>query len=131
PVYLFESPVYMANSKGKEDTYESDDTPVPVRRSTRNKVLPMRLVDYQLNVHELMLTLDDKPRNYNEAKLKPQWLKPKKIELDSIVKNNTWKLVSLPIGVILNGLKWLFKIKRNADGSVMKYKACLVAKGYV
>ncbi|GKA18340.1 RNA-directed DNA polymerase, eukaryota, reverse transcriptase zinc-binding domain protein [Tanacetum coccineum] len=131
PVHLFESPVYMANSEGEEDAYESDDMPILERRSTHNKVLPMRLVDYQLNVHELMLTLDDKPRNYNEAKLKLQWLKPMKIKLDSVVKNNTWKLVSLPIGVILIGLKWLFKIKRNADGSVMKYKARLVAKGYV
>nr|GEY78732.1 hypothetical protein [Tanacetum cinerariifolium]GEZ83138.1 hypothetical protein [Tanacetum cinerariifolium] len=71
------------------------------------------------------------PWNYDEAKLKPQWLKAMKTELDSIVKNNNWKLVSLPKGVIPIGLKWLFKIKRNADGSLMKCKARLVAKGYV
>ena len=29
------------------------------------------------------------------------------------------------------GFKWIFKIKRKADGSVNKYKARLVAKGYV
>lgn len=28
-------------------------------------------------------------------------------------------------------LKWVFKIKRNVDGSINKYKAWLVAKGYV
>ncbi|GKE94844.1 zinc finger, CCHC-type containing protein, partial [Tanacetum coccineum] len=28
------------SSEGKEDEYESDDMPIPVRRSTRNKVLP-------------------------------------------------------------------------------------------
>ncbi|GJV45122.1 ribonuclease H-like domain, reverse transcriptase, RNA-dependent DNA polymerase [Tanacetum coccineum] len=69
--------------------------------------------------------------NYNEAKLKPQWLKAMKTKLDSIVKNNTWKLIPLPKGVVPIGLKLLFKIKRNASGLIMKYKAHLVAKGYV
>ncbi|GKE92139.1 ribonuclease H-like domain, reverse transcriptase, RNA-dependent DNA polymerase [Tanacetum coccineum] len=107
------------------------DVAIPVRCSTRNKVLPTRLVDYQLNVHELMLILDEEPRNYNEAKLKPQWLKAMKTKLELIVKNNTCKLVPLPKGVVPIGLKWLFKIKRNADGSIIKYKTRLVAKGYV
>lgn len=30
----------------------------------------------------------------------------------------------------LVGCKWVFKIKRRADGSLERYKACLVAKGY-
>nr|GEW31233.1 uncharacterized mitochondrial protein AtMg00810-like [Tanacetum cinerariifolium] len=115
-----------------EDDFKDDDVVIPVRRSTRNKVLPTRLVDYQLNVHELMLTLDEEPRNYNEAKLKPQWLKAMKTELELIVKNNTLKLVHLPKGVVPIGLQWLFKIKKKADVSIkVKYKAHLGAKGYV
>ncbi|GJV48935.1 zinc finger, CCHC-type containing protein [Tanacetum coccineum] len=131
PIIVHETPFHVTSPEGDEDEYESDVTPIPVQRSTRNKVLPTRLVDYQLNVHELMLTLDEEPRNYNEAKLNPKWLKAMKTELESIVKNNTWKLVPLPKGFVPIGLKWLFKIKRNADGSIMKYKARLVAKGYV
>ncbi|GJX22080.1 zinc finger, CCHC-type containing protein [Tanacetum coccineum] len=131
PVTVHETPFHVTSPEGDEDEYESDVTPIPVRRSTRNKVLPTRLVDYQLNVHELMLTLDKEPRNYNEAKLNPKWLKAMKTELESIIKNNTWKLVPLPKGFVPIGLKWLFKIKRNVDGSIMKYKARLVAKGYV
>ncbi|KAJ9554040.1 hypothetical protein OSB04_018085 [Centaurea solstitialis] len=103
----------------------------PVRRSTRTFVLPQRLNDYELNVNELLLTFDEEPRNFNEAKVKPEWLKAMKTEIDSIEKNNTWNLVSLPKDVKPIGLKWLFKIKRNADGSINKYKARLVAKGYV
>nr|GEX21547.1 hypothetical protein [Tanacetum cinerariifolium] len=131
PVIVDETPFHVTSPERDEDEYESDVTPISVRRSTRNKVLPTRLVDYQLNVHELMLTLDEEPRNYNEAKLNPKWLKAMKTELESIVKNNTWKLVPLPKGFVPIGLKWLFKIKRNADGLIMKYKARLVAKGYV
>lgn len=54
-----------------------------------------------------------------------------KAEIDSIEKNETCKLAFLPKYVNPIKLKWLFKIKRNTDGSLMRYKACLVAKGYV
>ena len=40
-------------------------------------------------------------------------------------------MVDKPHGVKVIGLKWIFKIKRNADGSINKFKARLVAKGYV
>ncbi|GKE87798.1 ribonuclease H-like domain, reverse transcriptase, RNA-dependent DNA polymerase, partial [Tanacetum coccineum] len=111
-VTIHKTPFHVTSPEGDEDEYESDVTPIPVRRSTRNKVLPTRLVDYQLNIHELMLTLDEEPRNYNEAKLNPKWLKAMKTELESIIKNNTWKLVPLPKGVVPIGVKWLFKIKK-------------------
>ena len=37
----------------------------------------------------------------------------------------------MPKGAKAIGLKWIFKIKRNADGSINKYKSRLVAKGYI
>ncbi|GJX12789.1 reverse transcriptase domain-containing protein [Tanacetum coccineum] len=94
-ITVHETPFHVTSPKGDEDEYENDVTPISVRCSTRNKVLPTRLVDYQLNVHELMFTLDEEPRNYNEAKLNPKWLKAMKTKLESIIKNNTWKLVPL------------------------------------
>lgn len=39
--------------------------------------------------------------------------------------------MELPPGAKAIGLKWIFKIKRNSDGSINKYKSRLVAKGYV
>jgi hypothetical protein len=52
-------------------------------------------------------------------------------EMQSICKNGTWDLASLPPGQKAIGLKWVYKLKRNADGEVVKHKARLVAKGYV
>ncbi|KAJ8775163.1 hypothetical protein K2173_020167 [Erythroxylum novogranatense] len=51
-------------------------------------------------------------------------------ELDALHRNHTWELVDLPSGKSAIGCKWVFKIKRKADGSVERYKARLVAKGY-
>jgi hypothetical protein len=45
-------------------------------------------------------------------------------------KNNVWELVDLPPGHKTIGNKWVLKVKRKANGSIDKYKACLVAKGY-
>ena len=35
--------------------------------------------------------------------------------------NGTWELVSRPVGKKIIGSKWVFKVKRNADGSVERY----------
>nr|GEW90532.1 ribonuclease H-like domain, reverse transcriptase, RNA-dependent DNA polymerase [Tanacetum cinerariifolium] len=54
-----------------------------------------------------------------------------KVELDSINKNNTWELTTLPKGHKAIGLKWVFKTKKDANGNIIKHKAILVAKGYI
>lgn len=51
-------------------------------------------------------------------------------EYNALIKNRTWKLTSLPPGKKLIGCKWIFKIKKNADGSISRHKARLVAKGF-
>jgi hypothetical protein len=52
-------------------------------------------------------------------------------EMQSICKNGTWELAILPPGQKAIGLKWVFKLKKNSKGEIVKHKARLVAKGYV
>ena len=58
------------------------------------------------------------------------WKEAIKIDLDSILKNQTWELVDLTLGAKPIGYKWIFKRKYLLDGSIEKYKARLVAKGF-
>jgi hypothetical protein len=51
-------------------------------------------------------------------------------EIHAIEKNDTWKLTNLPDNNKAIGVKWIYKMKKNAKGEVQRYKARLVAKGY-
>lgn len=51
-------------------------------------------------------------------------------EYDTLVKNNTWELTDRPANKKILTNKWVFKLKKNQDGSVDKHKARLVARGH-
>ena len=55
-----------------------------------------------------------------------------KNEIDSLHANNVWELtvVELLKGQKPVGSRWVFKVKTNADGSIERCKARLVAQGY-
>ena len=51
-------------------------------------------------------------------------------EYESIMKNDVWEVVLRPDGKSVVTSKWIFKIKHAADGSIDKYKARFVARGF-
>lgn len=54
-----------------------------------------------------------------------------KEEMDVVERNGTWEHVHLPRSHRPIGLHWVFKLKKNEAGAIVKHKARLVAKGYV
>ncbi|KAI1004256.1 hypothetical protein K3495_g3954 [Podosphaera aphanis] len=58
------------------------------------------------------------------------WGKAVEEEMDALNRNDTWEIVTRPQNRNVVGSKWVFKIKRKADGSIERYKARLVAKGF-
>ncbi|PKI46208.1 hypothetical protein CRG98_033402 [Punica granatum] len=51
-------------------------------------------------------------------------------EIRALEDNGTWAVQSLPLGKKHIGCKWVSKIKRWVDGTVERYKARLVVKGF-
>jgi len=69
------------------------------------------------------------PNNIQEALQIPEWKQVVNEEIRALEKNGTWDVVNLPLGKNPVGCRWIFTIKHKADGSVERFKACLVAKG--
>lgn len=68
---------------------------------------------------------------HNEASKEKVSKAAVKEKLDALQKNDTWELNNLPKGAKPISWKWIYKVKRNVDGSISKHKARLVAKGYL
>ncbi|GJU78196.1 retrovirus-related pol polyprotein from transposon TNT 1-94 [Tanacetum coccineum] len=70
------------------------------------------------------------PKNYKEAMLEPSWIDAMQEEIHEFERLQVWELVRCPDLVMLIKLKWIFKVKKDECGGVLKNKARLVAKGY-
>jgi hypothetical protein len=85
--------------------------------------------DIQLR-EELLAAIRDEPATTDEALKSKDWHPVLVDELESIKENKTWSLVNLPRGHKAIGLKWVFKLKHDEHGDIVKHKVRLVAKGY-
>ncbi|KAH9751019.1 hypothetical protein KPL71_014114 [Citrus sinensis] len=90
------------------------------------------LIAYALTAaHELE---NDELRTYKEVvsgRDSERWIKAMKEEIESLYKNNTWKLVKKPDNMKVVGCKWIYKIKPGIPRvEPERFKAMLFAKGY-
>ena len=70
------------------------------------------------------------PETTEEAFGDPKWRNAMEVEYNALLENKTWRLVPNSEGKNLIDCKWVYKVKRRADGSIDRYKARLVAKGF-
>ncbi|GKA03534.1 zinc finger, CCHC-type containing protein [Tanacetum coccineum] len=70
-----------------------------------------------------LLLLNEEPTTFLEATKETQWMEAMRAEIDSIEKNQTWTLTRLPPNQKVIGLKWVFKLKRDASGTVARMES--------
>ena len=77
--------------------------------------------------------MDDTPTTIAEAYASPvanDWKETVQSEMDLILSNGTWELTEQHYSCKHVGCKWVFKKKLRPYGTIEKYKARLLAKGY-
>lgn len=70
------------------------------------------------------------PSSYSEDVKYPERRKAIEAEFTGLEANKIWCLVKLPPGKKPISCKWVFKVKQNSDGTVERYKARLVVRGF-
>ncbi|GJZ86256.1 integrase, catalytic region, zinc finger, CCHC-type containing protein [Tanacetum coccineum] len=70
------------------------------------------------------------PKNFKMAVIEDCWFQAMQDEIHEFDRLKVWELVPRPIYVMVIALKWIYKVKLDEYGDVLKNKARLVAKGY-
>ncbi|GJS42605.1 retrovirus-related pol polyprotein from transposon TNT 1-94 [Tanacetum coccineum] len=70
------------------------------------------------------------PKNFKSAITEDCWFQAMQDEIHEFDRLQVWELVPQPDCVMIIALKWIYKVKLDEYGDVLKNKARLVAKGY-
>nr|GFB14469.1 retrovirus-related Pol polyprotein from transposon TNT 1-94 [Tanacetum cinerariifolium] len=96
-----------------------------------------RPVSTRLQLHEQALfcyydafLTSVEPKTYKEALTQACWIEAMQEEIHEFERLEVWELVPRPDKVMLITLKWIYKVKLDELGGILKNKARLVARGY-
>lgn len=94
-------------------------------------MFPDSMVSPEGDLVHLALLVDDEPIGFEDAMKEAMWREAMIEEFNVIERNQTWQPVDLQLHKQPIVVKWVFKVKHTPDGSVAKYKARIVAKGFL
>ncbi|GJV26085.1 retrovirus-related pol polyprotein from transposon TNT 1-94 [Tanacetum coccineum] len=93
--------------------------------------------DHQVSEHNRKWTKDHpleniivEPKNYKDALTQACWIEALQEELYEFERLEIWELVPPPDKAFVITLKWIYKVKLDELGGILKNKARLVARGY-
>ena len=95
--------------------------------SLRERKRPRTYSSYMALLSDI---IDVEPSSFEEVVEKQVWKDAMQEEYQSIMKNDVWDVVPRSERKFVVTSKWIYKIKHAADGSIEKYKARFVARGF-
>nr|GEX37925.1 retrovirus-related Pol polyprotein from transposon TNT 1-94 [Tanacetum cinerariifolium] len=147
---LFGIPIPEVNSEqsttpASPQAIVQTDHPLPHHNSKWTKDHPLnniigqldRPVSTRLQLHEQALfcyydtfLTSVEPKTYKEALTQSCWIEAMQEELNEFERLEVCELVPRPEKVMVITLKWIYKVKLDELGGILKNKARLVARGY-
>ncbi|GKD66407.1 retrovirus-related pol polyprotein from transposon TNT 1-94 [Tanacetum coccineum] len=113
-----------------ENDYEasssSDVIPTIVHTATPNS----EHVTKWTKDHPLENIIGELERSLNQRTIKTFWIEAMQEDLRDFERLEVWELVPRPDKVMVITFKWIYKVKLDEIGGILKNKACLVARGY-
>ena len=125
----------LEDEREPERDLRATPEPAPNARQLRDRVQikrPIRLNDYVEGV-DLFADKDQEPRSFQEAKESEEaekWAKAMDEELSALQRNEVWELVRAPADRQPIDCKWIYKLKRDGEGNINRYRARLVVRGF-
>lgn len=144
-----ESGSSVSNSTPSASEYTestASETTPPITPPRRSERIQSKLAESVRKINEgdesqgvqlamcLSVSIIEEPNNYEEAmnsEHKDNWKEAMDQEYQSLMKNNTWELVELPKGKKLVSTKWVYKYKSGNSSNPPRFKARLVARGFL
>jgi hypothetical protein len=130
---LYDNPLFDVDDEHLDADYDNEPLRFCSMSELIGPVVPLGQVPLELSSSEsdrLFAISAEEPATVAEAVQEMLWRRAMMEELRAIEENNTWELTELPSGRRANGLKWVFKVKKNKRGDVVRHKARLIVKGY-
>nr|GEY06076.1 retrovirus-related Pol polyprotein from transposon TNT 1-94 [Tanacetum cinerariifolium] len=135
----------QSSSTLSPQTIMQPDHQIPQHNSKWTKDHPLdniidqlsRLVSTRLQLHEQALfcyygafLTSVEPKTYKDALTQSCWIESMQEELNKFERLEVWELVPRPDKVMVITLKWIYKVKLDELGGILKNKARLVARSY-
>jgi hypothetical protein len=111
----------------------------PVEPSSPIDSSPKQLVRRNHRLHRppdcyspsaFITTVLSEPTSYHDAILHLEWQHTMAMEIATLERTAMWHLVPCPPRVSLITCKWVYKVKTQSNGSLERYKACLITRGF-
>ncbi|KAB2626075.1 hypothetical protein D8674_017735 [Pyrus ussuriensis x Pyrus communis] len=114
---------------------QSNHPPIPINSHpmiTRSKagIYKSKPQAYAATKHLLPVDIDYVLSKYLQASKHAHWRAAMQDEYNALISTGTWSIVPSHPSQNVVGCKWVFRVKKKADGTIDTYKARLVAKGF-